>query len=164
MGSPSRFLILISNEKMTTRITTRHQPPSGSTVPASQPPPGPAPPCTSITAPAPVHLGDLIRHLCSLPSICRTVTCQECKTLRCPGWVWGPASLPPAPVRTLHALVLAEAPAQRCGQFPKSKPTNGPRLWWRAAQALSWEDRGEEGRERRRSVLLWGLALRPVWG
>lgn len=29
MDLPGRFLILISNEKMTTRITTRHQLPSG---------------------------------------------------------------------------------------------------------------------------------------
>ena len=29
MDLPSRFLILISNEKMTTWITTRHQSPSG---------------------------------------------------------------------------------------------------------------------------------------
>lgn len=29
MDLPSRFLIFISNEKMTTRITTRHQLPSG---------------------------------------------------------------------------------------------------------------------------------------
>lgn len=30
----------------------------------------------------PVHLWDLIRHLSSLPAICKTVTYQKCKTLK----------------------------------------------------------------------------------
>lgn len=83
MDLPSRFLILISNEKMTTQITTRHQLPGGLCGPCQAPPPGTR---TSENinhrVPAPAHLRDLIRHLSSLPAICKTVTYQECKTLK----------------------------------------------------------------------------------
>lgn len=75
MDLPGRFLILISNEKMTTRITTRHYHRAGFAVPVRRPPSHSRTP-VSINHPlqTPVHLQGLIRHLGSLPAICKTVT------------------------------------------------------------------------------------------
>lgn len=90
MDLPSRFLILISNEKMTTRITTSHHRRAGFAVPVRRPPSHSR---TSVninhSLQTPVHLRGLIRHLGSLPAICKTVTKNARHSKSLQPLVWG---------------------------------------------------------------------------
>lgn len=116
---------------------------AGFAVPVRQPPSGTR---TSVNInhrfQTPVHLQDLIRHLSSLPAICKIVTYQKCKTLKnVPRESRERVYLPPSlgedcKVPLGHSASAAAADRQPRIIFKEQK-IKGWWLWWKAAQMIA---------------------------